>query len=43
MATCVGMSQSEPQALALKGKDYREILSWYYTGIEIKKIGMHEK
>jgi len=40
---CVGMSQYGARALALKGKDYREILSWYYTGIEIKKIGMHEK
>jgi stage II sporulation protein D len=34
---CVGMSQYGAQALALGGKDYREILSWYYTDIDIKK------
>jgi len=39
---CVGMSQYGARTLALKGKDYREILSWYYTGTEIKRIGMHE-
>jgi stage II sporulation protein D len=38
---CVGMSQYGARALALKGKDYQGILSWYYTDIEIKKIGIY--
>ena len=31
----VGMSQTGAQYLALEGKNYEEILKWYYTGIEI--------
>lgn len=32
----VGMSQYGANALAGQGKNFREILTWYYTGIEIK-------
>ena len=31
----VGMSQYGARALALKGKDYKDILKWYYTDIQI--------
>ena len=31
----VGMSQYGANALAAQGKDFRDILSWYYTGITI--------
>lgn len=33
----VGMSQYGANALAKQGKTYREILSWYYTGVTIGK------
>jgi stage II sporulation protein D len=29
----VGLSQYGANAFALEGKTYREILSWYYTGV----------
>lgn len=35
---CVGMSQYGARALALKGRDYKEILHWYYTDVEIRKL-----
>lgn len=31
----VGMSQYGANALAKQGKDFREILSWYYTGVQV--------
>ena len=31
----VGMSQYGAQTLARQGKNYQEILNWYYTGVEI--------
>ena len=31
----VGMSQYGANTLAKEGKDYQEILKWYYTGVEI--------
>lgn len=31
----VGMSQYGANVMAMEGKDYQEILSWYYTGVEI--------
>ncbi len=31
----VGMSQYGANALARQGKSYQEILSWYYTGVEL--------
>lgn len=31
----VGMSQYGANTLAQQGKNYREILTWYYTGVEI--------
>lgn len=34
----VGMSQYGAQGMALKGYDYKEILSYYYQGTSIKKI-----
>jgi stage II sporulation protein D len=34
----VGMSQYGAQAMALKGYNYKEILSYYYQGTNIKKI-----
>lgn len=34
----VGMSQYGALALALNGKNYEEILKYYYQGVEIKKI-----
>ena len=33
----VGMSQYGARALALEGKRYDEILTWYYQGIQLKK------
>lgn len=35
----VGMSQYGADGMAKRGADYREILTHYYTGVEIKKIG----
>ena len=35
----VGMSQYGANTLAQQGKTYREILEWYYTGIEIEETG----
>ena len=32
----VGMSQYGANALAKEGKDYEEILKWYYTGVEVE-------
>lgn len=32
----VGMSQYGANALAGQGKDFREILTWYYTGVKIE-------
>ena len=34
----VGMSQYGANAMASKGYNYKEILKYYYTGVEIKKI-----
>lgn len=34
---CVGMSQYGARVLALKGKNYQDILHWYYTDVEIRK------
>ncbi len=34
----VGMSQYGARAMALEGADYREILSHYYTGVEIERM-----
>ena len=34
----VGMSQYGANALARQGKDFREILSWYYTGTQITSL-----
>lgn len=34
----VGMSQFGADAMAMEGKTYEEILKYYYTGIELKKI-----
>ena len=34
----VGMSQAGANAMAREGSDFREILTHYYTGIEIEKI-----
>ena len=31
----VGLSQEGAEAMALEGKDYREILQWYYPGTEL--------
>ena len=31
----VGMSQYGANAMAKEGKTYEEILTWYYTGIEL--------
>lgn len=31
----VGLSQEGAEAMALEGKDYREILRWYYPGTEL--------
>lgn len=33
---CVGMSQYGAQYMALQGSTYKEIISWYYPGTEIK-------
>ncbi|NLF34454.1 MAG: stage II sporulation protein D, partial [Clostridiales bacterium] len=35
----VGMSQYGANALAAQGKDYKEILTWYYTGVTIERYG----
>ena len=35
---CVGLSQYGAKCLAEDGKDYREILSWYYKGVDFGKI-----
>jgi len=34
----VGLSQYGSRKLALSGKNYKEILAWYYTGTEIRKM-----
>lgn len=34
----VGMSQYGANALAREGKDYQEILGWYYTGVTIEPM-----
>ena len=34
----VGMSQYGAQAMAEQGNDYRDILKWYYTGVEITTL-----
>ncbi len=34
----VGMSQYGANALAKQGKDFREILSWYYTGVQVERM-----
>ena len=34
----VGMSQYGADYLARQGKDYKEILTHYYTGVKITKI-----
>jgi stage II sporulation protein D len=34
----VGMSQTGAEAMARKGATYREILSWYYPGTEIRTL-----
>ena len=31
----VGMSQYGANELAGQGKDFRQILQWYYTGVEL--------
>lgn len=35
----VGMSQYGAQFMALQGSSYREILEWYYTGVELSSVG----
>lgn len=35
----VGMSQYGANALAAEGKDFEEILKWYYTGITVEALG----
>jgi stage II sporulation protein D len=34
----VGMSQYGANSLAKQGKDFREILSWYYTGVQVERM-----
>ena len=34
----VGMSQYGANAMARQGSDFREILSWYYTGTQLKQL-----
>ncbi len=34
----VGMSQYGANALAKQGRDFREILGWYYTGVQVEKM-----
>ena len=34
----VGMSQYGAQGMAEEGYDYREILTYYYQGVEIEKL-----
>jgi stage II sporulation protein D len=34
----VGMSQYGANTMAEEGSDYKEILTHYYTGVEIEKI-----
>jgi len=34
----VGMSQYGANAMARQGKDFREILTWYYTGTQVTKM-----
>ena len=34
----VGMSQNGAEAMAVLGKDYRQILAYYYPGTKIDKI-----
>lgn len=35
----VGMSQYGANAMARQGKNFREILSWYYTGTQVTALG----
>jgi len=35
---CVGMSQYGARAMAKQGKNYREILAWYYKGVTFGKL-----
>ena len=35
----VGLSQYGAQAMAREGKDYEEILTWYYTGVTLTRYG----
>lgn len=35
----VGMSQNGAQGMALAGKDYKSILQFYYSGVEVTEIG----
>jgi stage II sporulation protein D len=35
----VGLSQWGAHAMAEQGSDYREILRFYYTGVEIEPVG----
>ena len=34
----VGMSQYGANALAKQGKNFREILGWYYTGVQVERM-----
>ena len=34
----VGMSQVGANAMAQKGRNYQEILKWYYTGVELEAL-----
>ena len=34
----VGLSQQGANKMALEGKNYREILKWYYTGVDISRV-----
>ncbi|MDO4846111.1 MAG: stage II sporulation protein D [Oscillospiraceae bacterium] len=38
----VGMSQYGAEAMAREGKDWRQIVAHYYTGVEIKKLSRQE-
>jgi stage II sporulation protein D len=35
---CIGLSQYGANEMAKEEKSWEEILSWYYTGIELSKI-----
>lgn len=38
----VGMSQYGAQAMALEGKDFRQILTHYYAGVTLSEISLHD-